>query len=245
MIKIEPNNPGFTGESINKFMLIYKATNTINQKSYVGKTENTFDKRKSDHLTDAKQDKGFAFHSAIRKYGEENFVWEIVEDNITDDAVLNQKEEYYISLYESFGPKGYNMTKGGEGQKGWVPSEETRAKWSEQRKGKDPWNKGTAKPKKVLTEEEKSARKADADRRRSETLKGIKTWNTGLKDVYGRTTYKVTYKDGTEKIGTRVDLGLPGYVVNYMFKDKCGSRKYNIKSIERVGGAIDDKDRTI
>ena len=214
-------------------MLIYKATNTINQKSYVGKTENTFDKRKSDHLTDAKRDKGFAFHSAIRKYGEENFVWEIVEDNITDDAVLNQKEEYYILLYESFGPRGYNMTKGGEGQKGWVPSEETRAKWSEQRKGKDPWNKGTAKPKKVLTEEEKAARKADADRRRSETLKGIKTWNTGLKDVYGRTTYKVTYKDGTEKIGTRVDLGLPGYVVNYMFKDKCGSRKYNIKCIER------------
>jgi len=241
MIKIEPNNPGFTGESINKFMLIYKATNTINQKSYVGKTENTFDKRKSDHLTDAKRDKGFAFHSAIRKYGEENFVWEIVEDNITGDAVLNQKEEYYISLYESFGPKGYNMTKGGEGQKGWVPSEETRAKWSEQRRGKDPWNKGTAKPKKVLTEEEKAARKADADRRRSETLKGIKTWNTGLKDVYGRTTYKVTYKDGTEKIGTRVDLGLPGYVVNYMFKDKCGSRKYNIAKIER---AIDNKDRT-
>jgi group I intron endonuclease len=234
MIKIEPNNPGFTGESINKFMLIYKATNTINQKSYVGKTENTFDKRKSDHLTDAKRDKGFAFHSAIRKYGEENFVWEIVEDNISDDAVLNQKEEYYISLYESFGPKGYNMTKGGEGQKGWVPSEETRAKWSEQRRGKDPWNKGTAKPKKVLTEEEKAARKADADRRRSETLKGIRTWNTGLKDVYGRTNYKVTYKDGTEKIGTKVDLDLPKYVIDYMFKDKCGSRKYNIAKIERV-----------
>lgn len=225
-------------------MLIYKATNLLSNKSYVGKTEKTFDERKSNHLNDAKRDKGFAFHAAIRKYGEENFVWEVVEDNIIDEVTLNQKEEHYIALYESFGPKGYNMTKGGEGQKGWVPSDETRAKWSEQRKGKDPWNKGL-RTKKVLTEEEKALRKADADRRRSEAMKGRKTWNTGLKDVYGRTTYKVTYKDGTEKVGTKVDLRLPGYVISYMFKDKCGSRKYNIQSIERItGGAIDDKDRT-
>ena len=241
MIKTELNNPGFTGKGINNFMLIYKATNLLNNKSYVGKTEKTFDERKSNHLNDAKRDKGFAFHAAIRKYGEENFVWEVVEDNIIDEVTLNQKEEHYIALYESFGPKGYNMTKGGEGQKGWVPSDKTRAKWSQQRKGRAPWNKGTAKPKKVLTEEERAERTADADRRRSETLKGIKTWNTGMKDVYGRTTYKVTYKDGSEKVGTKVDLGLPKYVIDYMFKDKCGSRKYNIKSIERL---IDDKDRT-
>lgn len=226
-------------------MLIYKVTNKINQKSYVGKTELSLSKRKSNHLSDTKRGCEFAFHRALRKYGEENFVWEIVEDSIEDRILLDDKEKFYIALYESFGPKGYNMSEGGEGQTGWIPSEETRAKWSAQRKGKDPWNKGTAKPKKVLSEEEKAARKSDANRRRSEALKGIKTWNTGLKDVYGRTTYKVTYKDGTEKVGTKVDLGLPKYVIDYMFKDKCGSRKYNIAKIERVsGGAIDDKDRT-
>lgn len=133
------------------------------------------------------------------------------------------------------------MTKGGEGQKGWVPSDETRAKWSQQRKGKDPWNKGTAKPKKVLTEEEKAARKADADRRRSESQKGRKTWNTGMVDLYARAKYKVTYKDGTEKVGTRLDLGLTKMAISYMFHDKCGSRKYNIKQIERLE---DNKDRT-
>jgi len=241
MIKTELNNPGFTGESINKFMLIYKATNKINQKSYVGKTELSFSQRKSNHLSDTRRGCEFAFHRALRKYGEENFLWEIIEDGIKDKTVLDDKERYYIALYESFGPKGYNMSEGGEGQKGWIPSDETRAKWSKQRKGKDPWNKGTAKPKKVLTEEEKAVRKADADRRRSEKLKGIKTWNTGLKDTYGRTTYKITYKDGTEKIGTKVDLGLPKMVIDYMFRDKCGSRKYNIAKIERT---IDNKDRT-
>lgn len=241
MIKIELDNPGFTIESINKFMLIYKATNLVNNKSYIGKTEKSFDKRRSDHLNDAKKDKGFAFHSAIRKYGEENFVWEIVEDNISDEVTLNQKEEHYIALYESFGPKGYNMTKGGEGQKGWVPSEATRVKWSEQRKGKDPWNKGTAKPKKVLSEEEKALRKADADRRRSEAMKGRKTWNTGLRNQYAKTKYKVIYKDGSEKIGTRLELGLSKMVIDYMCRDKCGSRKYNIKCIERI--AENDPDR--
>lgn len=225
-------------------MLIYKVTNQINQKSYVGKTELPFNIRKNNHLSDTRRGCEFAFHRALRKYGEENFVWEIVEDVIEDKTLLDNKERYYIALYESFGPKGYNMSEGGEGQTGWVPSDETRAKWSEQRKGRAPWNKGL-RTKKALTEEEKAARKADADRRRSEAQKGRKTWNTGLKDVYGRTTYKVTYKDGTEKIGKRFELGLTKGEIDYMFKDKCGSRKYNIAKIERVtGGAIDNKDRT-
>jgi group I intron endonuclease len=222
-------------------MLIYKVTNQINQKSYVGKTGLSFSQRKSNHLSDTRRGCNFAFHRALRKYGEENFVWEIVEDGIEDKNLLSDKERHYIALYESFGSKGYNMSEGGEGQTGWIPSAETRAKWSSQRKGKEPWNKGTAKPKKVLTEEEKAKRKKDANRRRSESLKGRKTWNTGMIDQYARTKYKVIYKDGTEKVGTRLDLGLPKYVINYMFKDKCGSRKYNIKRIERY---TDDKDRT-
>ena len=133
------------------------------------------------------------------------------------------------------------MTKGGEGQKGWVPSDHTRAKWSEQRKGKDPWNKGITKPKKIISEEEQAAKKLDANRRRSEAQKGKKTWTTGIKDQYARAKYKVIYKDGTEKIGTRLELGLTRMAINYMLRDKCGSRKYNIKSIERItGGPIQD-----
>jgi group I intron endonuclease len=216
-------------------MLIYRAVNTINEKSYIGKTEKTFDERKFSHLNEAKRDKGFAFHAAIRKYGEESFVWEVIDDTISDEVVLNQKEEHYIALYESFGPKGYNMTKGGEGQKGWVPSEVTRAVWSQQRKGKTPWNKGNTFSKyKPVSEEEKSRRKEIANQKRSEALKGRKTWNSGLKDAYALTKYKVTYKDGVEKIGTRLELELPRQTISTMFRDKCGSRKYNIMKIERL-----------
>ncbi len=244
MIKTGLNDPGATSEMINNFMLIYKVTNQINQKSYIGKTELPFNVRKNNHLSDTRRGCEFAFHRALRKYGEENFIWEIIEDSINEKILLDDREKHYIALYESFGPKGYNMSKGGEGQTGWIPSDETRAIWSKQRKGRVPWNKGLRRSKKILTEEEKVARKADADLRRSKALKGRKTWNTGLKDAYSRTIYKVIYKDGTEKIGTRVDLGLPKYVIGYMFKDKCGSRKYNIRSLERVtGGPITEKDK--
>jgi len=219
-------------------MLIYKVTNQINQKSYVGKTELPFNIRRNNHLSDTRRGCQFAFHRALRKYGEENFTWEILEDTIEDKLLLDDRERFYISLYKTFGPNGYNMSEGGEGQTGWVPSDETRAKWSAQRKGKEPWNKGTGKPKKVLTEEEKAERKADADRRRSETLKGRKTWNTGLAGTYTRSIYKVTYKDGSVKVGSRIELGLTEMAISYMQRDKCGSRKYNIKCIEKVDPII-------
>lgn len=218
--------------------LVYKITNKLNNKSYIGKTGYSFDKRKADHLKNARKNTGFAIHAAIKKYGEENFLWEIIEDNIIDEITLNQKEEYYIAFYESFGPKGYNMTAGGEGQKGWNPSEETRAKWRSQRKGKTPWNKGLSKPKKVLSEEEKIKRKTNANYRRSKKLTGRKPWNIGIENQYARAKYKVIYKDSTEKIGTRLDLGLTKMALDYMLRDKCGSRKYNIKCIERVVDTI-------
>jgi len=215
-------------------MLIYRAVNTINGKSYVGKTEKTFDERKSDHLNKAKRDKGFAFHAAIRKYGEESFVWEVIDDTISDEVLLNQKEEHYIALYESFGLKGYNMTKGGEGQKGWVPSAETRALWSKQRKGKPSPNAGTAQPKKRKSAEEKAQTQKLTNEKRSKSLQGRTPWNAGMSGSYGYTTYKVYFKDGTVKEDTRLNLGLPKQTIDTMFRDKCGSRKYNIMKIERL-----------
>ena len=215
-------------------MIIYRAINKINSKSYVGKTEKDLKIRQQWHYASVRQKSQFAFHRALAKYGAESFEWEVLDSNSIDNLELNKKEQHYIALYESFGPNGYNMTAGGEGQTGWIPSEETRSAWSLQRKGKDPWNKGTAKSKIVSTAEEKLAKKADADRRRSQTLKGIKTWNTGLKNVYATTQYKVIYKDGTVKEGTRLDLQLPKSTIDTMFRDKCGSRKYNITKIERL-----------
>lgn len=94
---------------------IYKATCLINQKVYIGKTRN-FEKRKKQHLSGKEN---HLFSRAIQKYGAENFTWEIIEENIPDDSLANEREKYWISYYNSYfrwpNSSGYNMTKGGDG----------------------------------------------------------------------------------------------------------------------------------
>lgn len=97
--------------------VIYKVTNLINKKVYIGQTID-LEQRKRNHKSESYNQKssGYkcAFHSAIRKYGWDNFVWEILEE-ITDDLdEMNARERYYIALFNSY-YKGYNETFGGEG----------------------------------------------------------------------------------------------------------------------------------
>ena len=77
------------------------------------------------------------FHNALRKYGLDNFVYCVLEDNILREN-LNMKEQEWIEYYDSF-YDGYNMTAGG-GQT--IFSEESRRKLSNSLKGRDVWNKG-------------------------------------------------------------------------------------------------------
>lgn len=93
--------------------LIYKITNIINGKCYIGKsTESYFKKRiyrhrKETSLTDTH------FGRAIQKYGWDNFVVDIIERNIHAENI-NDREVYWIKYYDSF-KNGYNSTLGGEG----------------------------------------------------------------------------------------------------------------------------------
>lgn len=115
-------------------MLIYKAT-FPNQKSYIGKTTKLFERRKKEHLKDSSSKrecfKNIIFYKAIRKYGWDNIKWEILEDNITDETILNEKETFYILKYDTFMENGYNMTSGGDGHSGYKLSEETKQKMSD------------------------------------------------------------------------------------------------------------------
>jgi len=91
---------------------IYKVTNIINQKVYIGQTTKTIKNRWKHHLSQLYDDT--YFHRAILKYGVENFIIESIEDNIPDD-LLNEKESYYITKYNSYKSQfGYNCTRGGE-----------------------------------------------------------------------------------------------------------------------------------
>lgn len=93
---------------------IYKFTNKINGKSYIGQSVN-IQNRIEDHYYRAfynypsNKEYNKAFYRALRKYGKENFTFEILDEcNIED---LNKLEKYYISKYDSYN-NGYNETLG-------------------------------------------------------------------------------------------------------------------------------------
>ena len=97
-------------------MLIYKHTNKINNKAYIGKTIKTMEERLSEHVKSALSGSETPFHKAIRKYGIDNFTSEILENNINENK-LNLKEIYWIDKENTLCNigHGYNITKGGEG----------------------------------------------------------------------------------------------------------------------------------
>ncbi len=113
-------------------MIIYKATNIINEKCYIGQTVKTLNARISGHKNSAQKIRDCSyFHNAIKKYGIENFKWEII-DVCNDRKELNEKESFYIKKYNTIHPNGYNLTWGGESG---IPSAETRKKLSLSRIG--------------------------------------------------------------------------------------------------------------
>ena len=119
-----------------EFGIIYLVTNKLNNKIYVGKTTQTFRKRKLQHLSVArrKNDKSY-FHNAIRKYGEKNFKWCIL-CKCYSEMELNLIEKLYIDIYDTYN-SGYNLTLGGEGISGWKHSDITKKKLS--KKSKECW----------------------------------------------------------------------------------------------------------
>ena len=93
------------------YVLIYKITNTVNGKIYVGQTVRTLEERKQQHIRIAKSGHKNHLYNAMRKYGIENFKFEKIcdVDNIED---LNILERYYIAKYNCI-KDGYNMVDGG------------------------------------------------------------------------------------------------------------------------------------
>lgn len=108
---------------------IYKATNTFNKKSYIG-IDSEWPKRCRGHKSAAKRGSKFFFHNALRKYGFENFKWEILFQTEDYDHALKDVEPFYIKFFDTFGERGYNMTSGGEGIRNFSHTQETRKKIS-------------------------------------------------------------------------------------------------------------------
>ena len=94
---------------------IYKITNLINNKCYIGKTLNTIQERWREHCSDYKKrdEEKRPLYLAMSKYGIENFKIEEIEQ--CNEDIVNDREKYWIEYYGSF-KKGYNATLGGDGK---------------------------------------------------------------------------------------------------------------------------------
>ena len=106
--------------------VIYKVTNKINNKVYIGQTVRDFNRRKTEHLNQAKNKHASCayFHSALLKYGFDSFIWEIIFE--TDCQIeLDSKEIEFIDYYYSYGDGGYNLCLGGSNNHGYKHSEQT------------------------------------------------------------------------------------------------------------------------
>lgn len=90
-------------------MIIYKITNNVNGKIYIGQTAGSLENRWRQH----RHHPGCRIlHKAIKKYGAENFTVEQIDAAANIDE-LNQKEKLWIQHYDCIAPNGYNLKSGG------------------------------------------------------------------------------------------------------------------------------------
>ena len=89
---------------------IYKITNLINQKSYIGQSNN-IERRKTEHFSNNNYDQS-VIDKAIQLEGIENFKFEVLEECTNEQ--LDEREKYWIAYYNTY-ENGYNRTRGGQG----------------------------------------------------------------------------------------------------------------------------------
>ena len=103
---------------------IYKITNTVNGKAYIGQTiHDAVTGRIRKHLNESSRGNQLV-KRAVKKYGKDVFIYEILHDGIIPE-LLDSYEIEAIEKHNTLAPNGYNLTHGGEGG---IPSEETRKK---------------------------------------------------------------------------------------------------------------------
>lgn len=121
---------------------IYKVVNKLNGKVYIGFDSN-WPKRKFSHYYNHRSVicPNWPFYNALKKYGWENFEWELIYQSKDGIHCKNIMENYFIYEYHSFihfkQSNGYNSTLGGEGTFGKLQTEKNKQEQSKRRSAKN------------------------------------------------------------------------------------------------------------
>lgn len=135
---------------------VYKITNKITGKVYIGITNQGAGARYRHHWYEARIGELAPIHRSMAKYGEENFTLEIIDFADTYEE-LKEKEKYWIKQYDSVNrDKGYNLTEGGDGTFGRMHSEETKNKIRQKAIGR----KASEETKKKMSDSQKKYKEA-------------------------------------------------------------------------------------
>lgn len=111
---------------------IYQIKQISTGKMYIGQTSQSFKRRywmHQYHLRHNVHDNRY-LQAAWNKYGEDDFVFGVIEVCKRDKSFILEREVYYIGLYDTF-KSGFNLTSGGEGAPGVIPTPEARRKIGE------------------------------------------------------------------------------------------------------------------
>ena len=109
---------------------IYKIENKVNGKFYIGVTKSKY--RFSSHKSNARRGRNLPLYNAMRKYGEENFEFTILESGNDYEYGWKVREPYFIV---KLNPQ-YNLTGGGDGVREYYHTEETKRIISEKNRGR-------------------------------------------------------------------------------------------------------------
>lgn len=191
---------------------VYKATNNLNNKAYVGVSYKPM-KRIQSHYRDANLNRStFYLHNAIRKYGEDAFNWEILDYSTDKDEAFDQLEKWWIKHFDTF-RNGYNMTKGGNcgpDKSGTTPSKETRRKMSlaaagkpkPHLQGRTPWNKGLP----CSEEQKQKLRKMKTKGGKPVEVDGVHYKSIAAAALAHKVDYKIMRRWIEKGVGTRTEV---------------------------------------
>lgn len=118
---------------VNAQAILYRLT-FPHGKVYIGVTRQSLEQRVRRHVAYARQGRHFAISCAIRKHGEDAFKREVIDFGTWTEMLAAEIEA--IAEHRSRGISCYNMTDGGEGSLGVVPSAEKRKRISASLRGR-------------------------------------------------------------------------------------------------------------
>jgi group I intron endonuclease len=171
-------------------MIIYKITNKVNGKIYVGQSKKSIEDRFQRHIKAARKKCNRYLYDAMNHYGYDNFIIEVIETDIEKEQI-DEREQFWIKELSTLMPNGYNMTKGGGG--GY-----TVEFWDEERKKEWYRNQGNKRRGKRPPEWRESIRQASFLREQSKNQETKKIISDKISN-----TLKEKYESG------EIDINVP------------------------------------